>query len=76
MAAQLSGTQLHAMVLSGGELALLDAREQGVYSLDHLFWAISVPLSQLELVVADLVPRRDCPVVWCDAGEGLAERAT
>ena len=75
MAGTVSSAELHRVLVSGTELALLDAREQGVYSLDHLFWAVSVPLSQLELLVASLVPRRDCPVVWCDAGEGLAERA-
>jgi rhodanese-related sulfurtransferase len=61
-----------------GELALLDAREQGVFFGGHLFWASCVPLSQLELLVADLVPRRTTPVVICDgdgADDGPAARA-
>jgi rhodanese-related sulfurtransferase len=34
-----------------------------------------MPLSQLELLVDDLVPRRGARVVWCDDGDGLAVRA-
>jgi rhodanese-related sulfurtransferase len=34
-----------------------------------------VPLSRLELLVDDLVPRRDTRVVWCDHGDGSAARA-
>lgn len=59
---------LRGWLADGAELALLDAREQGVYHRSHLFHAASVPLSQLELVLEDLVPRRDTRVVWCDDG--------
>jgi len=64
-------TQLH----DGGEIALLDAREEGPFSRRHLLMASCVPLSRLELLVDDLVPRRAARVVWCDDGDGLAERA-
>src|SRR5215470_6963021 len=37
--------------------------------------ASCVPLSRLELLVDDLVPRRGARVIWCDDGEGLAARA-
>src|SRR3982751_3511404 len=37
--------------------------------------ASCIPLSRLELMVDDLVPRRGARVVWCDDGEGLAIRA-
>ena len=37
--------------------------------------ATCVPLSRLELMVDDLVPRRAARVVWCDDGEGVAARA-
>lgn len=65
----------------GGELAVLDAREQGVYFQSHLFHAACIPLSQLELVLPRSVPRQDTRVVWCDdgipdvAGTTLAQRA-
>jgi len=58
------------------ELALLDVREQGVHYRGHPFFACSAPLSRLELVIGDLVPRRDAPVVLLDGGDdGLALKA-
>ncbi len=67
---------LAAWLTDGEELALLDAREQGVYFRSHLFRASCVPISQLELLLGDLVPRRSTRLVWCDDGaSGLAERA-
>ncbi len=63
-------------LLAGGELALLDVREQGVHTQGHPFFAASVPLSRLELMIEDLVPRKAAPLVLLDGGaEGLAERA-
>src|SRR6202521_4338760 len=66
---------LKAQLHDGGELALLDAREELLFSRRHLLMASCVPLSRLELLVDDLVPRRGARVIWCDDGEGLAERA-
>src|SRR5216683_4476193 len=66
---------LKAQLHDGGEIALLDAREEGPFSRRHLLLASCVPLSRLELLVDDLVPRRAACVVWCDDGEGSALRA-
>ncbi|MGE5146531.1 MAG: rhodanese-like domain-containing protein [Candidatus Eiseniibacteriota bacterium] len=66
---------LRAMILDGAELALLDVREQGVFGRGHLLFASCVPLSRLELMIEDLVPRRSVRLVLCDGGDGLAERA-
>lgn len=65
---------LYGMLQDGGEIAVVDVREEQAFSQSHLLYAISVPLSHLELKLADLVPRPDTRVVLCDAGEGLAER--
>jgi len=68
--------ELQARLSGTGELALLDVREQGVHYRGHPFFACSAPLSRLELVIADLVPRLTVPVVLLDGGsEGLAEKA-
>ncbi len=75
---RIDAAELRDRLLAGTEVAVLDAREQGTFSAGHLFWGSCVPLSQLELLVDALVPRRDCPVVWVDADGapgGLAERA-
>ena len=70
------GETLRAWLIDGEELALLDAREEGVFFQQHLFHAANVPLSKLELLLGDLVPRFDTRLVWCDDGaSGLAGRA-
>lgn len=68
--------QLRRMFDDGGELAVLDVREEGVYSRDgHLLRVSNVPLSVLELRVRTLVPRLATRIVVCDGGEGLAVQA-
>ena len=67
--------ELQRRLASHGELALLDVREQGVHYRGHPFYASSAPLSRLEMVISDLVPRRSAPIVVFDAGEGLAQKA-
>jgi rhodanese-related sulfurtransferase len=58
------------------EHALLDVREQGVHYRGHPFFACSAPLSRLELLIGDLVPRKSVPVAVLDGGsEGLAGKA-
>ncbi len=64
-----------AMLSDGQELALIDLREELIFSRNHLLWARSVPLSRLELRFARLVPRKATRIVLCDDGDGLAERA-
>jgi len=65
---------LRAWLTDGGELALFDLREQGVYCRSHLLFAVCLPLSHLEARVGRLAPRRSVRMVLCDDGEGLAER--
>ena len=66
---------LKKMLVDDEELALLDVREEGLFSQAHLLFACSVPLSRLELLIADLIPRHSTRTVLCDAADGLAERA-
>src|SRR6476660_3136217 len=60
---------------SGGEIAVVDAREEGSFHERHLLMASCLPLSRLELIAPGLLPRLSGPIVVCDDGEGLAERA-
>jgi rhodanese-related sulfurtransferase len=66
---------LKAALHDGSEIALLDGREEVPFDARHILLAACVPLSRLEFVVDASVPRRDTRVVWCDDGEGLAQRA-
>jgi rhodanese-related sulfurtransferase len=63
------------MIGDGGELALVDVREELIFSQRHLLLARSIALSRLELKFAQLVPRRTTRIVLCDDNDGLAERA-
>lgn len=72
----ISPQQLRQMFDDGGEVAVLDVREEGVYSHDgHLLRVSNVPLSVLELRVPALVSRLATRIVVCDGGEGLAGKA-
>jgi rhodanese-related sulfurtransferase len=63
------------MIGDGGELALVDVREELIFSQRHLLLARSIPLSRLELKFAQLVPRRATRIVLCDDGDGAAGSA-
>src|SRR5260221_13983575 len=69
--------EVKVMLRDGPEVGLIDVREEGVFSeAGHPFFANSVPLSRLELMIRDLVPRKLTRIVVHDGGEeGLAERA-
>jgi rhodanese-related sulfurtransferase len=71
----LTAPELRAMLADGAELALLDVREEGVFSKAHLLTAASLPLSRLEMRLDALVPRRATRIVLCDDDETLAQRA-
>lgn len=78
---QISCAQLHQKLRSSAELALIDVREIAPYSNGHILFAVALPLARLELMVADLIPRKSAPIVVCDGGSedsenpALGERA-
>jgi len=71
----ISAQKLHSLLLRDTEHALVDVREIDPFSQNHLLFAVPLPYSRLELLVTDLLPRLSVPMVICDGGEGLAERA-
>ena len=74
-ATAVSPADLRRMIGDGGELALVDVREELIFSQRHLLLARSIPLSRFELKFAQLVPRRTTRIVLCDDGDGAAGRA-
>ena len=72
---RIAPAELRALLAAGGELAILDVREEGVHSRGHLFLATSAPLSHLELRIGRLVPRLESRIVLVDDDEALAQRA-
>ena len=70
-----SARELKRMLHDGGEIAVLDVREEGVFAKQHMLLACPAPLSQLELRVPLLVPRRSTRIVLVDGNDGRAQRA-
>src|SRR5215470_5780473 len=75
MAGSITPVELRNRLRSGGEIAIVDPREEAIFHDRHLLMASCLPLSRLELLAPGLLPRRSAPIVFCDDGEGLAERA-
>jgi rhodanese-related sulfurtransferase len=75
MTATVTTDQVRSDLIEGREIALLDTREEGPFSLAHPLFAVSIPLGRIEIKVLELVPRLTVPVVVYDDGEGLAEPA-
>jgi rhodanese-related sulfurtransferase len=75
----ITAVELRRRYQVGGEIAIVDAREEGSFHDRHLLMASCLPLSRLELIAPGLLPRRSAPIVVCDdkspGGEELAERA-
>jgi len=66
---------LKSWLHDGGEIALLDIREHGLYGEAHLFYSVNVPYSQLEFEVLRLVPRTSTRIVLVAADDVTANRA-
>lgn len=71
---QIDATTLRDWIGDGGELALLDAREDGEFGASHLFWAIPCGLARKEIRARALLPRLGVRICCVDDGRGLAER--
>ncbi|MDB5811863.1 MAG: thiosulfate sulfurtransferase [Betaproteobacteria bacterium] len=71
----ISAQKLKRLLHDGGEIAVLDVREEGMFAKRHMLLAATAPLSQLELRMPLLVPRRSTRVVLVDDDDGVAQRA-
>ena len=74
---QIAPAELKRLLLGNAELALIDVREQGAFADAHLLFAVCIPLSSMELVIGDLVPHNDTPLVVVaeSADDDLGRRA-
>ncbi|MBK7473564.1 MAG: hypothetical protein IPI73_25960 [Betaproteobacteria bacterium] len=72
---QMNVGTLLCLLRGPGGIALLDVRENGVFTQGHAFPAVSAPLSQLEFIIDGLVPRRSTPIILMDDDDGLARIA-
>lgn len=67
--------ELRHLWVTGAEVALLDVREEGPFAEAHPLFALTVPVSEVEVQVPRLIPRLGAPIVVYDDGEGYAEPA-
>ena len=75
MTKSIDARSLKRAIRDGGEIAILDVREEADYFPRHLLFASCVPLGRIELLIDDLVPRRGTRIVITDGGERLAAGA-
>lgn len=66
---------LRTWINDSDELGLFDVREAGLFGEGHLFFAVPLPYSRLELAIGRLAPRLSTRIVLVDGGDGLALRA-
>ena len=62
MAGSITATELRRRYQAGGEIAIVDAREEGKFHDRHLLMASCLPLSRLEVMAPGLLPRRSAPI--------------
>lgn len=65
---QSSPEKIKALLSSTQEFALVDVREQEEFSRKHQFLSCCMPLSRLELLAGELLPRPGTKIVLVDAG--------
>ncbi len=75
MISQISISSFHQLLTSTEEFAVIDPREELMFSRGHLFSATNMPLSRLELLIDAGVPDKSIRIVLCDDGEGTADKA-
>jgi rhodanese-related sulfurtransferase len=75
MANQISCRDLAALMASETLHAVFDVRERGEFNAGQIGNATSLPRSQIEFRIAELVPDRRIPVAVYDEGEGRATLA-
>lgn len=75
MATTITAQELRHHWATRQEIALLDVREEGPYAEAHPFFALTVPVSEIEVKLPPLVPRLSVPIVVYDDGEGYVQRA-
>lgn len=75
MSDTISAVTLKHWLQDGNEIALFDVREAGQFGEGHLFFAVPLPYSRLEIDVVRLAPRKTVRVVLVDDGDGVAEQA-
>lgn len=65
---------LRGWIEDADELALLDAREDGEFGAEHLFWAVPCGMARRETRARALLPRLGTRICITDDGRGVAQQ--
>ena len=68
-------SELKTELETGTELALVDVREKADYVTGHLWRAVNIPYSSLELSVKRFIPRYNTRIILCHSNNVLSQRA-
>ncbi len=63
---------LHGWISDGQELAVIDAREDGEFGAEHLFWSVPFGMAHRETRAHTLLPRKSVRICVTDDGGRLA----
>lgn len=66
---------LRSLLQGREEFAVIDPREEGLFTRGHLLGANNLPLSRLEILIGEAVPHRTTRIVLIDDQTGAADRA-
>ena len=75
MSDRISVAELRRLFMGEEEFAVIDPREEGLFTRGHLLAASNLPLSRLELLIDRAVPRQQVQILLCDDGDGSAAQA-
>lgn len=75
MTRTVTAQNVKSMLSDGGEIAVLDVREHGLYGEGHLFFAVNAPYSRFEADLPMLLPNPTVRVVVYDDDDGIAAKA-
>ena len=73
---EITAATLRTWLYDGAELALIDVREPGQCIEAHILFSAPLPYSRFEAGLPRLVPNHAARMVLCDAGDGVAAKAT
>jgi rhodanese-related sulfurtransferase len=68
-------SQVRRALLLRDEIALLDVRHEADFATGHPLFAANMAADRIALEAGTRLPRKDVPIVVCDAGEGLVPQA-
>lgn len=66
---------LRSLFQGRDEFAVIDPREEGMFTRGHLLGASNLPLSRLDILIGEAVPHRTTRIVLTDDQAGAADRA-